>query len=340
MRALVVTNLWPTTAEPGVGVFVRDEVDGLRSVGVEVDVLHVDRRRSGRRVYLWTAGELARHVSAAPPDLVHVMYGGVLAEIVTRRAGRLPVIVSFCGTDLLSTGEGGLSSMISRRQNRGASIRAARRAAGIIVKSRNLAAALPSGLDPARVWIIPDGVDLGLFAPGDRNEARAELGWSREGKHVVFPAAPSRPEKNYPLAAAAVARVRAAGFDVELHALYGVEKHEVPTWLNAADALLLTSTHEGSPNAVKEALACGLPVVSVDVGDVEERLAGIDGCYVSAPDAGELAAHLRSTLERGAHVAARDRMRDLSLPVLARRLHEVYKIVAGEGALLSGSAHL
>jgi glycosyltransferase involved in cell wall biosynthesis len=340
MRALVVTNLWPTPAHPGVGVFVRDEVDGLRSLGVEVDVLHLDRSRLGRRVYLRTARELARGVASGRPDLVHVMYGGVMAEIVTRRAGGLPVLVSFCGTDLLSMGEGGPGAMLSRRQNRGASVRAARRADGIVVKSRNLADALPSGLDPDRVWLIPDGVDLDLFAPRDRDDARAELGWSPAVRHVVFPAAPSRPEKNYPLAAAAVELVRAAGADVELHALHGVEKREVPTWLNAADALLLTSTHEGSPNAVKEALACDLPVVAVDVGDVEERLAGIDGCHVCAPAAGELAAALRSTLERGGRVAGRDRVRDLSLPVLARRLQKVYENLADRGASRPGNVHL
>ena len=340
MRALVVTNLWPTPDAPGTGVFVRDEVNGLRALGVDVDLLHLDRRRLGRRVYLHLARELARRVARARPDLVHVMYGGVMAEIVTRRTGRLPVLVSFCGTDLLSVGEGGVAAMLSRRQNRGASVRAARRADGIVVKSRNLAAALPAGLDPSRVWIIPDGVDLELFSPRDRDEARSELGWSRNAKHVVFPAAPSRPEKNYPLAAAAVERVRAAGIDVELHALHGIEKHEVPTFLNAADALLLTSTHEGSPNAVKEALACGLPVVAVDVGDVAERLAGIEGCHVCMPLAEELESALRSTLEHGERVLASESVRGLSLPVLARRLREVYGILADRGALRSEDVHL
>lgn len=339
MRALVVTNLWPTAEQPGVGVFVRDEVEGLRSLGVEVDLLHLDRRRDGRRVYLRAARELERRLSGATFDLVHAMYGGVMAEIVTRRARRPPVLVSFCGTDLLSTGEGGLGAMLSRRQNRGASLRAARRADGIVVKSRNLAAALPGGLDPNRLWIIPDGVDLDLFSPGDRDAARAELGWSDGVKHVVFPAAPTRPEKNYPLAAAAVERVQGT-IDVELHALHGVDKREVPTWLNAADALLLTSKHEGSPNAVKEALACGLPVVAVDVGDVEERLSGIEGCHISPADADELAARLRSTLERGQRLAVRDRVRDLSLPVLAERLREVYENLAYRGALRSRNVHL
>ena len=90
-----------------------------------------------------------------------------------------------------------------------------------------------------------------------------------------------RPEKRFVLAETAVELLNEGGRDVELHALAGVPHEEVPPWLNAANVVVLTSRDEGSPNAVKEALACDVAVVSVDVGDVRERIESIDGCYIA-----------------------------------------------------------
>jgi glycosyltransferase involved in cell wall biosynthesis len=324
VRALVVTNLWPTPRAPDFGGFVHDEVEGLRALGIEIDVLHLDRLAHGRSVYLRAGRNVRRRLANSTFDLVHVMYGGVMAEIVTRRVRDVPVLVSFCGTDLLARNEGGLIDVVSRGRNRRASLRAARRSAGIVVKSGELAAALPPGIDRGRVWVIPDGVDLALFAPRDQSQARDELGWSADARHVIFPSDPARPEKNFPLAAQAVESLQAEGLGVELHALTGLPKGDVPTWLNAADALVLTSTHEGSPNAVKEALACNVPVVSVDVGDVRERLADIDGCYLADATAPDVADKLRRVLERGVRLDARARVDELSLSRLAERLRDVY----------------
>jgi teichuronic acid biosynthesis glycosyltransferase TuaC len=327
LRVLVVTNLLPTPDAPGVGVFVRDEVESLRALGVHIEVMHLDRRAQGRGVYARLAGRLRQQVSTFAPDLIHVMYGGVMADIVTRRIGSRPVVVSFCGTDLLAGSEGPLRQRLSRRYNVIASHRAARRAAGIIVKSRNLRDALHEDIDPARVWIVPDGVDFERFVPGDRQAARSRLGWTPGVAHVVFPAAETRPEKNFPLAHAAVDRLRELGTRVELHALTGLTHDEVPTWLNAADAVLLTSTHEGSPNAVKEAMACDVPVVAVDVGDVRERIGDVDGCYVGAATPDDLAAKLSLVLARAERPALRSRVEDVSLHVLAERLLGIYRDV-------------
>ncbi len=325
LRVLVVTNLLPTAEAPGVGVFVRDEVESLRALDVNIDVMHLDRRAQGRSVYANLAGRLRKHASAFAPDLIHVMYGGVMADVVTRRVVSRPVLVSFCGTDLLGGREGGLRQRISRRYNVAASHRAARRAAGIIVKSRNLRDALPQGIDSDHVWMVPDGVDFDHFVPGDRDAARARLGWKQGVAHIVFPAAETRPEKNFPLARAAVDRLRDLGHDVELHALTGLSREEVPTWLNAADAVLLTSTHEGSPNAVKEAMACDVPVVAVDVGDVRERIGDADGCYIAAAAPGDLAEKLSLVLARDERPSLRGRVEDVSLQVLARRLFDIYR---------------
>jgi glycosyltransferase involved in cell wall biosynthesis len=294
---------------------------------VDVDLVHLKRLHGGRRVYRDLGKRLINEVRATQPDVVHVMYGGVMADVTTRAIRDRPVVVSFCGTDLLGGRTGGAVSQLALRYGVLASRRAARRAAGIVVKSPNLFDALPTSVDRTRVWIIPNGVDFSRFRPRDRSECRLELGWEQSRKHVLFPAVPTRPEKRFALAQAAVAALNGSG-SVELHALSGVPNSEVPVWMNAADVVVLTSTHEGSPNAVKEALACNVPVVSVDVGDVRDRVVGIEGCFIAEATPEDLAAKMAMVFARSRPVEAREHVAELSLESVVDRLKDVYRHVA------------
>jgi glycosyltransferase involved in cell wall biosynthesis len=129
------------------------------------------------------------------------------------------------------------------------------------------------------------------------------------------------------MAEAAVANARRAGLDVELHPLQGVPHADVPMWLNASSVVILTSQHEGSPNIVKEALACNIPVVSVDVGDVAERIEGIAGCYIAAATPGDLADKLQIVRANPGRVESRHKMQELSLERVALRLTQYYEFV-------------
>jgi teichuronic acid biosynthesis glycosyltransferase TuaC len=325
MRALVVTNMFPTAAAPATGTFVGAQVASLRAADVEVELLHIDRDGGGRHVYHGLADTVRERVTAGDHELVHVMYGGVMADVVTRAVRDRPVLVSFCGTDLHGGMAGGVVEALSLRYGVRASHRAARRAAGVIVKSRNLLDALPRTVDRSRVWIVPNGVDLTRFRPRDRSECQRALSWNPARIHVLFPALPARPEKRFALARAAVALLNVAGEEIELHALEGVPHDEVPLWMNASGAVLLTSVDEGSPNAVKEALACNVPIVSVDVGDVRERIGGIEGCFIAAPTPEDVAASLRRALARGTPVAGREHVADISLERVAEQVVEIYQ---------------
>ena len=327
MRVLVVTNMYPSDAHPTAGTFVAAQVESLRDAGVDMEVLLVDRVAAGRAVYRNLAKTVRASFNTVNPDLVHVMYGGVMAAAVTRAIRERPVLVSFCGSDLLGI-SGGAVKMLSGRLGVAASKRAAVRAAGIVVKSENLLNALPRGIDDSRVWLLPNGVDLRRFRPIDRLECQHHLGWDPSRRHVLFPANPTRPEKRFGLAEACVARLNKNSSDVHLHVLKDVPHEDVPTWLNAAEAILVTSTHEGSPNAVKEALACNVPVVSVDVGDVRARIDGIDGCFVADPTPANLAAKLGHVFERKAPIDARKQMHETSLEHVAEKLREIYETLA------------
>ena len=324
MRALIVTNMYPTVARPHGGAFVAGQVESLRKIGVEVEVCHLDRQFEGRNVYRGLSQKVGQLVAAFEPDVVHAQYGGVMASKVSRTIRDRPVLVSFCGDDLLGGADGGLIERASRAYGVYASRRAATRAAGIVVKSRNLFEALPRGIDRTRVWLLPNGVDLSRFKPLDRSDCQGKLGWDPARKHVLFPAPRERTEKRFELAEAAVIQLDGAAGHAELHSMAGLQHEDVPIWLNAADVVLLTSSREGSPNAIKEALACDVPVVSVDVGDVRERIEGMTGCYLAEATPEDLADKLRRALEGRGRIDGRARMAELSIERVAAKLRDIY----------------
>ena len=110
-----------------------------------------------------------------------------------------------------------------------------------------------------------------------------------------------------------------------MHELKGIPNSEVPYYLNASNVLLLTSLQEGSPTIVKEALACDLPVVSVNVGDVQERIEGIEGCYLASSDPGDISAKLRLVRFGAQRVSGHVTVRELSVENVALRVKELYE---------------
>jgi glycosyltransferase involved in cell wall biosynthesis len=157
---------------------------------------------------------------------------------------------------------------------------------------------------------------------------RRQLGWRSDAFHVLFASSNGDPVKRPWLAEAAVEKTLKQGIPAELHYLTGVPNSAVPMWLSAGDALLLTSLHEGSPTVVKEALACGLPVVSVDVGDVAERIETIDGCHLAQPNPADLAHKLSLVRQKRHRLDCRGRLEDICVRNVARRLKALYELIA------------
>lgn len=159
-----------------------------------------------------------------------------------------------------------------------------------------------------------------------KSEARQQLGWDPEAKIVLFNAGLDPRMKRRWLAEESFHLMRQHCPGATLVILEGdTDPDDMPRVLNAADCLLLTSRHEGSPNVVKEALACELPIVSVDVGDVAARVTGVDGCRIVPPIAADLASALLDTLERGRRSNGRERALQVSEPVIAGELAKVYE---------------
>lgn len=293
----------------------EQQVDALRRQGVEQTTLGVpgdhrstDEASSGRSVldYLRFYPPVLRH-SFGDYNLVHANYG--LTGPAAIAQPNLPVVLSLWGSDLFGT-----FGRVSRW--------CARRADAVIVMSDRMAAALGT-----ECHVIPHGVNLDRFRPSSRRAARETLGWRQAGKHVLFPYPAGRPEKDFPRAERTVVAVEEELAEpIELHTVRGVPHAQMPVYMNAADAMLLTSKWEGSPNTVKEALACNLPVVSTDVGDVRERLTGVEPSRVCRTDA-ELASGLTSVLRRGDRSNGRSSVRALGLEQMGRNIRKVYESV-------------
>ncbi len=323
MKVLAVTNMLPTIDSPSQGTFIQSQLQSLKPL-VDTQVLHIPRVQSGRSAYSQVRTRLHRVITEGRPDLIHVMYGGVLALLVATASEKLPLVVSFCGSDLLGDPQRSWKRREMGRLTVWASKLAALRADAIITKSRQLAACVPAIVSRKKIYVIPNGVDFDLFRPLDSTLCREQLGW-REGEfHVLFTGDPANETKRFADASNAVERLCARGVPARLQLMRGISHDKVPVWLNAAHVLLLCSLHEGSPNIVKESLACECPVVSTDVGDVAERIEAIAGCYLSDRDARSLADCLEAVFRSGSRLNCRHKLASIALSTTAERVMAVY----------------
>jgi glycosyltransferase involved in cell wall biosynthesis len=316
----MVTAPLPTAARPGTWAAVARQIESIRSLGIEVDVLEIDGPRAIK--YLHAVGHLRERALSA--DLIHAHYG--YCGWVSRLQKQKPLVVSFMGSDLLGVANSAGRIKGSSRVVVGIDRQLARFADAVIVKSRQMARVL----DPIAAHIIPNGVDLDLFKPIDRAEAQSRLGWDDRKLRVVFPGNPALPNKGFPLAQAAVG-VASAALDapVEIVPLSGIAPQQVPLYLSACEAMLLTSYTEGSPNAVKEAMACDLPVAAVSVGDVAELFSEVASCVVCARDAQVLGSELARLMRSSDESDGREMIKaqGLDLATVAQRVATVYEEV-------------
>jgi glycosyltransferase involved in cell wall biosynthesis len=315
VRVLVVTNFEPDAGAPQRGRWVRDQVDEVRRRGIDVELFSFP---PGRGEYIPATRRLRSRLRRESYDLVHAHYG--LAGWVARLAGAKPLIVTFHGTDVRHHIVGPLSRRLAWRTDLVAAVSRA------LFAAEDGRAGLPAVPGSA---VLPCGPDLERFRPGSRRDARTALGLDPDGRYLFFPANPSRPEKRHDRAAEV-----AAACEVELLTGGSIEPDEMPLWINAANAVLVTSDYEGFGLAAVEALACDVPVLSTPVGIAPFALGGIPGCLCAPFDVAEWAA------AAGPHIAAADprvsgsaRAASLSAARMAERAIVAYRDVTGTSAL-------
>ena len=255
---LVVTNFMPDAAAPQRGRWVRDQVDELQRMGIKVEVFEFPR---GRREYRSATRGLRELLKRDRFDLVHAHYG--LAGWVARRAGADPLVVSFHGTDVRHWLVGAMSKRLAWRVDLVATVSRA------LFETENGRPGLPPVPSSA---VLPCGPALAAFNPLPKDEARRKLSLDAGGRYLLFPANPNRPEKRHDRAAEL-----AAACNAELLTGGSIEPEQMPLWINAANAVLVTSDYEGFGMVAIEALACDIPVLSTPVGIAPYALKGITG---------------------------------------------------------------
>ncbi|GAC1367303.1 MAG: hypothetical protein NVS2B12_09840 [Ktedonobacteraceae bacterium] len=317
-RVLMVTGIYPTPERPHKGTFVKALVDSLIADGHEVELVHPNPTRPVLVRYISATLQVFFRTLNRKFDIVHGHYG--LWCLVARMQWTTPVIAAYLGDDLLGTvtPDGGHSrkSLYVVRISRWL----CRHVDGVTVKSAQMKRA--SLYDDA--VIIPDGINFDLFQPVPRTQARTELGWDLDKYYVVFANNPAIPVKNFALAQAAVSRLAERGINAELVVANGLPQATVMQYINASNALILPSHAEGSPNVVKEAMACNVPVVATDVGDVADVIGHTEGCAVCAPDADAMATGLEKALAHTERTTGREDIKHLASSVIAERVIALY----------------
>jgi glycosyltransferase involved in cell wall biosynthesis len=318
LKVLMVTGMYPTPDRPHYGSFVASQTESLRAAGIYVDLVYPSWGAAPIR-YVWGATQVFWRTLGGEYDVVHAHFG--LWGWAARAQFRSPVVMSFLGDDLLGRPDGHGGKTFRSRLVVSASLLLGHVVNAVIVKSNEMATCLPG----VACEVIPNGVDFERFSPRDRVSSRKELDWHPTERYVVFVANPSEQRKRFDLAQAAV-RVaeKNLGRSIHLVVVSGKPPDVVALHMNAADALLLTSDWEGSPNVVKEAMACNLPVVSVAVGDVAEVIGRTVGCAISRPEVSDIAEKLNSVIESPRRTTGRSDIEHLEIGTVARRVIAVY----------------
>jgi len=309
MKVLIICSFNKGFISP----YISRQVESIQKEGIYTDCFLIYGK--GIVGYFSNFSKLNNRIIHFKPDLIHAHYGlsGLLA--VLQRS--IPVITTFHGSDI-NYSKIRLLSKIAKRLSAWSLF--------ISAELANRAGAKKS------FSIIPCGIDLHTFYPSDKSEARRKLGLKLEDIIVLFSGSFNNTVKNYPLAKAAIHYLNSyisLTSPISIVELNGYSPEQVGHLLNACDIALLTSFSEGSPNFIKEAMACNRPIVSTDVGDVKELMEGIPGCFIAKNNPEDIADKIRQALVYNHSIGARQRIIDRGLEIneTARKIVAVYEQV-------------
>jgi glycosyltransferase involved in cell wall biosynthesis len=314
-----------------VAPFICDQVEALEKAGLVCDYFCIQGK--GLKGYLGQRTALLRKIKSFQPDVIHAHYG--LSGLLANTQRKIPVVTTYHGSDINVPKVFWLSkiNMVLSAFNIFVSEKLAPKAAPKSPKAAHKSpkgdfekeTPLESPIKKGRNVLIPCGVDMELFVPMEKTVAREKMKLAAEKKYVLFSGAFNNHVKNPELAQSALALMPG----VELLELKGYTRQEVAMLMNAVDVVLMTSHTEGSPQFIKEAMACNCPVVSVPVGDVPEVIGGVEGCYLASYEPADVAAKLKQVLAEGKRTAGRQVIseRGLDAVSVAERIAEVYRRV-------------
>lgn len=303
MRVLIVCSGNAGYTSP----FVIEQVEAIQNLGVEIQIKIFSIIGKGVFGYLKNIVKLKKGIEAYKPDIIHAHYGlsGLLAVIQRK----IPVIITFHGSDAYIIKIQSLSKAAASLSQ-----------FNIFVSDK-----IRKIIDGKKKFaIIPCGINLDVFYPGDMKIARENLKMDLTKKYVLFSSGFSNVVKNSPLAFSAIEKL---GLSIELVELKNRSREEVNLLLNACNLLLLTSFSEGSPQIIKEAMACNCPIVATDVGDIKEVIGNTKGCYITSYDPEDVAENIKQALNFSKRSEGREKVKRFDNKHIAEKIYNVYKMV-------------
>ncbi|MBR5327704.1 MAG: glycosyltransferase family 4 protein [Paludibacteraceae bacterium] len=290
-----------------VAPFIYEQMQGLKQLGCDFRICFV--QGGGLKSYWQAWKNLCKMIDEYKPDLVHAHYG--LCCVIANLQRRVPVVSTYHGSDINDSKIRVLSKIAIRLSQRN------------IFVSERLMSLIKR---PKRIIVIPCSVDTTTFYPMNKLECRKQLGMDLEKKYILFSKEFADTVKNYPLAKQAVEIIDP---QAELLEFYGYTREQVPLLYNAVDLGLMTSFTEGSPQFIKEAVACGCPVVSTDVGDVREVIDGVSNCYLSTYEVDDVVNGMQKVLTVG-HLQKTHIHERYTAEYIAKTIFELYTSICSQ----------
>jgi glycosyltransferase involved in cell wall biosynthesis len=292
-------------------VFIHELITEQKELGVETEIFLISGK--GYLGYLRALIKLWIKVTFKRYDLVHAFYG--LSGLVACLQFITPVVITFLGSDVNNKRENRFSKIANRLGKY-----------SVFVEKSMVDKIGAKG----RFSVIPLGLDLAVFKPIDKLSAREITGFKATDTIFMFSSSFDNAVKNFPLAKRALELSGEKVVLIELGKKY--TREELAVFYNASDVFLMTSFHEGSPQTIKEAMACNCPIVSTDVGDVRWLIGETNGCYISDYEPENVAANIRMALnfsEETGRTSGRERIMELGLDngTVAKKILDIYKKV-------------
>ncbi|MDR0830723.1 MAG: glycosyltransferase family 4 protein [Prevotellaceae bacterium] len=282
--------------------FILDQAESLKAQGIEIEFFTVSSK--GLRGYLKSRKGLLQIINDFQPNIIHAHYG--LSGLLANLQRKIPVITTYHGSDINN-----------KKVLKFSKIAIFLSKFNIFVSQKNIEIAKPK----KNYDLIPCGIDFDIFKPLDKEKCRAKFGFTNDEKLVLFSSSFDNQVKNSELAHSAVNLLP----NVKLIELKGYTREQVCELMNAADAVLMTSRTEGSPQFIKEAMACNCPIISVNVGDVESVIADTENCFVCAYNAEEIAENLQKIIIANTRTTGRNKVLNFDNKKVAKKIIDIYK---------------
>ncbi|MGB4013038.1 MAG: glycosyltransferase family 4 protein [Bacteroidales bacterium] len=318
MKILHITNNYPTVKYPIFGIFVKEQIDSLTDQGLKNEVFFINGREKGKLEYLKSIFKLRKFLGGKNFDVVHCHHAlSGLCFFFSGQSKKFKSVISYQNDPLHEQGKY-LYTFIRKRFN------------AIILKNNSPV------VDNSTVYYQPNGVNTNFFKPIPKEECIKKLKLRNDKRYILFVSSNYiREQKRYDrfLEVLEILKSKYKLNNIEELKLINTERKVVPYYFNAASLHLLTSDFEGSPNSVKEAMACNTPVVSTNVGNVEELLRGVEGSWVSnTKNAEELAELAYKALQNNNECIGREHLikNELDIESVAKKITSIYKKIINE----------